>query len=221
MIALNLHVIIWHADENQIVYWASVSRLICVITNVPLVLTPELALLNIGSNDFPRYSQNLITHILLVARLAVIRYWKSNESLSQNEVITLVHTHITCERHVSFWYGSPANCGKKLVLLVQLVCTDVQLLTPSPPSTILFTFCSVINYATLVELLYPSVLHLLAVDSLCHLCLAIHFSSFLTFILFEALLMKIERENLIVYDVQELGHQRDTHRFIHLYKGSL
>lgn len=190
--------IIWHADENPTVYWARVSFLIYVITNFHLVLTPELALLNIGINDFPCYSQNLITHILLVARLAVVSHWKIKwlpwclPTLLMNSMLAFSKGRLQIVERK--WYAQ--MCNYKLCL--------------SPP-IILFTFCSVINYATLVELLYPSVLHSLAVYSLCHLCLAIHFASFLTFILFEALLMWIERENLIVYDFHELGHQKDTH----------
>lgn len=73
-------------------FWVEVFGLIRKVTKTPTVPSPELALLNIGIENFPPHLRYATTHILLAARLTITRHWKFADLILVDEVISLAHT---------------------------------------------------------------------------------------------------------------------------------
>lgn len=78
-------------------FWSLIFRLLLNITGILLPLLPGLAILNIDVEDIPPPLRHVVIHILLAARLSIVRYWKSNLSPNSSETIRRTQTFYTYE----------------------------------------------------------------------------------------------------------------------------
>lgn len=90
----NLYYSLWLCN-NIASFWNDIFKLITVVTGITIPPSPELALLSIGIENIPRNMQCITIHILLAARLSMVRHWKSPDHISIYETIHQIHTHTT------------------------------------------------------------------------------------------------------------------------------
>lgn len=65
------------------------------ITSTREELLPQLALLGLGLEDWPRHSHPILTHILIIAHLTIAHKWKSNTLPTLQQAIALnQHMHL-------------------------------------------------------------------------------------------------------------------------------
>ena len=79
-------------------YWAGIYDLISCLFWVRLDPSPGMALLSLEMDLVPFHLRNLLSHILLVARLALVRHWKDIISPTRSVVKQIINTHGTYEQ---------------------------------------------------------------------------------------------------------------------------
>lgn len=87
--------------------WTDMEHILQDIFHSPMTFKPQLAILNLNTKSVPPSWRIVTTHILLVTRLLITRYWKSQMSPTITEVITLVQLHYTHESILS--RGKPSH----------------------------------------------------------------------------------------------------------------
>lgn len=83
-----LNYILWGCSKITN-FWKYLSQLLSQVTGIPTSLTPELALT--GIDTVPQQLRCINTHILLAARITIVKHWKSTDHLTKREVMNLVH----------------------------------------------------------------------------------------------------------------------------------
>ena len=66
--------------------------------HIQLSPTPGMALLSLEMDLVPYSSRNLLSHILIAARLAIVRHWRDTACPGLSEVKQIIHTHGTYEQ---------------------------------------------------------------------------------------------------------------------------
>lgn len=89
--------IMWECPVIQ-QFWDDVFLKIRQITSLNLHKSPDMALLSLGIEKIPKQTRNLVTHILLAARLTITRKWKQSSTPDALEVFSLVDLHKRYER---------------------------------------------------------------------------------------------------------------------------
>lgn len=100
----------------------------------PVYPSPGLAILNLKIYLILSSLKVVLTHILLSARLTILRHWKSNNLPTMSEVISTTHLHFTYKimfasakgffTSVYLLYGNHGNTRKVLLLIESLCCVD-------------------------------------------------------------------------------------------------
>lgn len=79
-------------------FWDEIFTKINQITSSMLHKSPDMALLSLGIETIPKRERNLVTHILLAARLTITRNWKQPLAPIADDVYSLVDLHKKLER---------------------------------------------------------------------------------------------------------------------------
>lgn len=83
--------ILWNCPLLQHL-WRGVEDMIHKVLHIPVLLTPQLSILNLSMDSIPTKLRLVTIHILLATKL-----WKTKEVPHIAEVISLVQTHYTYE----------------------------------------------------------------------------------------------------------------------------
>lgn len=81
--------------------WTQVELLLQKVLLIPILLTPQLSLLNLTIETLPPKLRLITSHILLSTKLLIARKWKSQEIPTISEVTSLTHTHCLYELTLS------------------------------------------------------------------------------------------------------------------------
>lgn len=90
------HTVWWECPNIQR-YWQEVSTLISTVCNVPSPLTPLDLPLGLNVTNSPNRVRILVTHILIAARLALAKKWKSPQPPNRLDLIILLNNHLQME----------------------------------------------------------------------------------------------------------------------------
>lgn len=88
---------IWWECPNIRRYWQEVSTLISTVCKVPTPLTPLDLLRGLSVPNWPNRVRVLATHILIAARLALAKKWKSPQPPTRSDLIVLLNNHFQLE----------------------------------------------------------------------------------------------------------------------------
>lgn len=80
--------------------WSEIENILQKILQYPIILTPQLGILNLTIELIPPKLRLITTHVLLATKLLITRRWKT-EIPSSAEVIALVHNHYIYETVLS------------------------------------------------------------------------------------------------------------------------
>lgn len=78
------------------IFWKATAQLISYVTNTFILPSPELALLKIRIDDYHLNLHCTIVHILLPARLALVRHWRFPDHILLN-VCYISRPHAACK----------------------------------------------------------------------------------------------------------------------------
>lgn len=79
-------------------YWKWIYNLISQILKLNLEPSLGMALLSVERDLVPHHMRTLLSHILLAARLTLVRHWKDTKHPEIFEIIQITNTHGTYER---------------------------------------------------------------------------------------------------------------------------
>lgn len=82
-------------------FWRATFNIIDQLTGTSSPLDPALAILNISIDKYPTTTRKIVTHILLAARLNIVRKWKSQSPPTIFDMIQSVHTNFSFEMALS------------------------------------------------------------------------------------------------------------------------
>lgn len=77
--------------------WSEIEHKLQQILQYPIILTPELSILNLTIESVPPQLRLITTHVLLATKLLITRNWKTTNIPASSDVIELVHKHYTYE----------------------------------------------------------------------------------------------------------------------------
>lgn len=97
----------WWSCPITISFWQQVNNLLTAVLGCKIVLSPELAVLDIHLVDFPRPLRTVLQHILISARFVIAQNWKSPNALPISEVVRRTNFHCHCETTL---ISSPQKC---------------------------------------------------------------------------------------------------------------
>lgn len=83
-------------------YWTDVYSLISRTLRIPTPLTPALAICSLGIEAIPHHLRTVLLHILLAARLTILRHWKDHTPPTIAETLNTIHTHASYELMFSY-----------------------------------------------------------------------------------------------------------------------
>lgn len=78
-------------------YWSGIFSLIGRITNSQFPNDPSMAILSLGIETIPHPLRSIVSHILISARLELVRHWKRTEFPTLAEIVRTTNLHITYE----------------------------------------------------------------------------------------------------------------------------
>lgn len=104
--------LLW-AFKKIATFWKANLQLISDVTNTLLPPSPELALLNIGIDDYPHNLLYTIVHILLAAKLALVHHWRSPDHIPLSGAINLMHIHSPYEHMFATSEGHMQRANKQ------------------------------------------------------------------------------------------------------------
>lgn len=79
-------------------FWTKIFILIGKFSDSKSPLpNPGLAILSLGIEEYPQPTRKIVLHILLSARLELVKKWKTPEIPSIDEIIRTTNLHITYE----------------------------------------------------------------------------------------------------------------------------
>lgn len=81
----------WWSCPHISLFWEQVSDIIFELTNIPIPLTPELAILDIDKFDIPVQFQTVVHHVLFAARTSIARLWKLPITPALTELINRIN----------------------------------------------------------------------------------------------------------------------------------
>lgn len=81
--------------------WSKIENILQNILLYPIILTPQLSILNLTIELIPPKLRLITTHVLLATKLLITRRWKTTEIPCSAEVIALVQNHYTYESLLS------------------------------------------------------------------------------------------------------------------------
>lgn len=78
-------------------FWRRIQNMLTELFGYNFLLSPALAILDLGSEDVPFPHRTALQHILIGARFVIAQHWNSPASLPLAEVITRVNFQCHCE----------------------------------------------------------------------------------------------------------------------------
>lgn len=103
-----LYHIMWRCPVLK-AFWAKISNLITQITGLYILLSAEMVILSLGIESIPGDSRVIVIHLLLSARLAILRHWKDSGSPPLTEIVETTNTHATYELMFASTQGTYQN----------------------------------------------------------------------------------------------------------------
>lgn len=85
-------------------YWHYIFQTISERIKIPLQISPEMTILNLGIEDIPFPFKNITVSVLM-------RHWRSPLTLAINGAITQVHQHYTYEK----MFALASNSGNSVI----------------------------------------------------------------------------------------------------------
>lgn len=91
-----LHHILWSCPAIH-AFWTKIFQLMAQILELQIPLTAGMAILSLGIESIPGPSIVIVIHVLLSARLSIMRHWRDHVVPTLSEVIKTTNTHATYE----------------------------------------------------------------------------------------------------------------------------
>lgn len=88
---------IWWECPKLKTFWLSVDDVISSVTGMQVTTSLAIAILGLGLDAWPRCMHNILTHILIVARLALARNWKSTFPPTTPQLVSILNEHLILE----------------------------------------------------------------------------------------------------------------------------
>lgn len=86
-------------------YWTDIFNLIGQVTGIKLGPSQGMALLLLGIDLIPTRMRTIVSHILLAARLTLVRHWRDRTPPGLAETLQIINTHGTYEIQFAFSTG--------------------------------------------------------------------------------------------------------------------
>lgn len=93
-------------------FWSRIFLIIVQITGIQVVPSPGLALLSLDIELFPPHLRTMVTHILLAARLTIVRHWKDNNPPTILETLQTTNRHSIYEKQFAYSIGTHERTNK-------------------------------------------------------------------------------------------------------------
>lgn len=87
----------WWKCPRIAVFWQEVAKLLSEVLKHKIILTPELAVLDIHFFSFPRPFRTVLQHALVSERYVIAQNWNSPNPLRISEVVRHTNFHCHCE----------------------------------------------------------------------------------------------------------------------------
>lgn len=105
--ALGTHLHMWWHCPVTSAFWIKVTQLLAEVLNYNVILTPELAVLDIHLKTYPTPLRTIMQHVLVSARYVIAQHWNSADPLNISEVIGRTNFHCHCETKL---VSTPLRC---------------------------------------------------------------------------------------------------------------